>query len=52
MYRVHYERSCTLLLLYSTLKQLLWESLADNQISTLNKMHKHCIFDKILLIEG
>ena len=48
-YRVHYETSCALLLLYCILKQILWESLADNQISATNKMPMHRIFDKILL---
>ena len=51
-YRVHYETGCAIFLLYCILKDILWESLADNQISATNKMPKHRIFDKILLKES
>ena len=64
MCRVLYERSCTLLLSQSALKQLLWESLSDNiyllhfcrvfpdkRLSTrwFTKGAAHCSFRRVLL---
>ena len=47
-----YERSCTLLLLQSTLKQLVWEGLADEFASTWNNLLKYCMSLDFLLTEG
>ena len=47
-----YERNCTLLLLQSTLKQLVWEGLADEFASTWNNLLKYCMSVNFLLIEG
>ena len=45
-----YERSYSLLLSQSALKQLLWEILRDF-VSTWNKLVKHGIYPEILLME-
>ena len=52
MYKALYERSCTLLLLQSALKQLVWEGLADEFASTWNNLLKYCMSVDFLLIEG
>ena len=50
MYRVLYERSCTLLLSQSALKQLLWESLTDQFYQ--NNLLQHCISAEYWLMEN
>ena len=45
-----YERSCTLILSQSSLKQLLWENLTGKSFSTWKNWPKHCIFADFLLI--
>ena len=49
---VLYERSYTLLLSSSALKQLLWESLNDKFCQYLEHLLKHCISAEFLLMEG
>ena len=46
-----YQRSCTLLLSQSALKQLVWEGLPDEFASTWNNLLKYCLSVNFLLIE-